>query len=391
MCLHVCFLVLYTPQTKKPLQILNLHQHTYMQFKRTEDAIGRLITAIKQHCFYVSHPKWHFTTMHFFFCFRFVALSAPTATTHFQLFVRGIYRIMALVTDFHQTQNTAYYREALHVPPSDETIAIAALSWLGGQDIVVASLLMSLSEHGWGLWEEELRHLNDALHCNGTLPSLMVSSLRGGMRSEIVAVRYGMTPRHGELLGVGLNTFSRIKRLVLVENSFGCQGAAGIAYGLTIPGNGVTELLLDKCGIGDFGAAALAGALISPNCKIVIMQLEENEIRDDGALAFAKQIKVRPTGAQVLLGGNYISEVAAAQLIEAYMEAPRGAVKLASRFFPQQRSPPYRSGGGVDSTSTAETLGVVWRSYSTPQQRVERPVPAPRAKKASARRLVGLN
>lgn len=287
---------------------------------------------------------------------------------------------MALITDFHQTQNTAYYREALHVPHSDETIAIAALNWLGGQDIVVASLLMSLSEHGWGLMEEELRHLSDALGSHSTLPSLLLSSLRGGMRSEIVAVRYGMTPRHGELIGIGLNAFSRLQRLVLVENSFGCQGAAGIAMGLTTPGNTVTELVLDKCGIGDFGAASIARALNSPNCRIVILQMEENEIRDDGADAFRKQIGTRVTGAQLFLGGNYISQVAASQLVAAYTEAPRGIVKLASRFFPQQRSPPQRD---LSTVSTAEKLGVVWRSYSTPTQRVEKPVPAPRKVKNS--------
>lgn len=275
-----------------------------------------------------------------------------------------------------QQQHTAYYRESVHIPLTDEAIAIAALGCLGGPDIAVASVLMSLCEHGWGLWEEEVRLLG-----GGTLPSWLISSLRGGMRSELVLCSYGMSPRHGELLGVGISRWSRIQRLVLMGNRFGCQGAAGIAIGLSCGENDVTELVLDKCGIGCFGAAALASMLTSRHCRLAILQLEENHIHDAGGQALAAAIRSKTgntaRGVALLLGGNCMTSVACSELSTACEENPAVSVRLANRFYANQR--PAQGAMGSEPPRA-------WRLFATRSKRVEPPPKLPRMSNKERRR-----
>lgn len=247
---------------------------------------------------------------------------------------------------------SAYYTRAVFIPETDEIVAIAALLNLAGRDIVTAEIFMHLCDFGWGLWEEELRYMNSKIGLHGTLPSWLISSFRGGMRTELVLCAYRMNPRHGQLIGDVASSFSRIQRLVLLENNLGCDGARGIAMALSREGCTITDVLLDKCQIGDAGAAAIAEAIrgrvvlttggngrrVFPPLRL--LQLEENLIRDAGALALADALRLNRVLSNLCVGGNYIGPAGLAALSAAFEERAYGSVMLHSRFFRTQQSPP---------------------------------------------------
>lgn len=214
------------------------------------------------------------------------------------------------------------------VPQSDEFDAVVALLLhAGGLGATVVMRLAQTLDFFWGGWEQEVRHLNVHLQLNSTLPSWLVSTFRHSQRQELVLIGYGMSPRHGELIGQVMNPFSRVKRLVLLQNTLRDAGARGIAIGLerdTV----IEELVLDRCQIGDDGAEALASVL-AVNKTLRILQLEENSITDTGACALATVLaSVNTSLRELLLGGNYIGPVGSASL-EAITQC---RVPLANRF-----------------------------------------------------------
>lgn len=261
------------------------------------------------------------------------------------------------------TENTAYYREAVYIPVTDDVVAVAALMRFGGRNLSLATTLMKLLDFGWGMWEEEVRLINRQ---NATLPSWLVSSLRGGMRTEMVLCHYGMTPRHGELIGIAFSPFSRLQRLVLIGNALGSQGCAGLAVALASPDCSIKDALLDKCDIGDDGAAALASVFALPT-RLKVLQLEENNIGDRGAMALASTLASNRSLWELALGGNRIGQAGIVALQDAFTTRSCGTLRVHSRFYPEQRD-------ALDISSIGSSIG--WRSYCTVNKKAVFPRPS---------------
>ena len=210
--------------------------------------------------------------------------------------------------------------------------AVVAASGLRNPSVVV--LIARAMDYFWGLWEQELRHINQHLELDPTLPSWLISSFRHSQRQELVLINYSMLPIHGRLIGEGMNDFSRLQRMVLMDNGFGDEGARGISVGLGRD-SALSEVVLVRCHVGNAGATALANALMSNKC-LRVLQLEENLIGDVGANAFAAALQHNRSLNQLLLGGNYIGETSKARLAE----VRTCQVSTSCRFFSQQSGQP---------------------------------------------------
>jgi hypothetical protein len=228
--------------------------------------------------------------------------------------------------------------DAVHDIPSTKELRMlaAVVAASGVRHPSVFLLLARAMEYCWGLWEQEMRHLNLHLQLNTALPSWLISSFRHAQRQELVLIHYRMPPPFGLLIGEGMNSFSRIRRLVLMDNSFGDEGVGGLSTGLRRDCQ-LREINLVRCHVGDVGAVALADALKS-NKTLEVLELEENRIGDVGGAALADAIgQHNTTLAQLLLGGNFIGPHTAAQLQAA---GSRCLVSMKSRFFGQLAGPP---------------------------------------------------
>jgi hypothetical protein len=219
------------------------------------------------------------------------------------------------------------------LPETAEVRALAALAAEGGHDLQLAMLLAEAVGFGWGAAAEDLRRANALLSRDATLPSLLLSTLRDHLRTELVLANYRLVPLHAYFIADTLSTAGRLARLVLHFNAFGDAATARLAAALRTNAS-LTTIHLVACEVGDAGAAALA-EMLAVNRTLDDVNLDSNAIGTRGALALAGAL-AGPNRAltELRLSHNRVGPAGVAALTKVFSAAPRrmAYVSLASQF-----------------------------------------------------------